>query len=236
MREKMKRILCPFHAEATASMALYPEGGFCFGCGKWATYKELGLAKENVSAEYKTEPEDLQSTIQSIKKLPIKNIRGLQCYVGDTGYYILWPGEIYYKFRSFEADIKSKYRCPKGHKQPILELGNKNSPDLIIVEGEINALSAETAGPEYRIISPGGAQQFDERLATCTNDKTDRVVFLVDNDAAGAQAYIYGATFTQSKAPYIRVKRLLMDRDCNEILVQDGKEKLREIIETALHN
>ncbi len=229
-----KKYLCPKHEEKTPSANAYHDGYHCFGCGARGPLSELGLpAGERIEYTY---VEDLNSTIAYIKLLPGKEIRGFPLHYNSRGYYLLWPSEEYYKLRIEGADSGSKYRGPSGHSKPpfvaspssgVLQSGNVDR--LVLVEGEFNALSLAALEPPFDVISPGGAGDFYSKTGQrelLQYARYSRVDVIVDADAAGAQAAI------ETKAKLItlgcpEVKIHLMDKDFNDILVQDGKGVLR---------
>lgn len=224
-----KKYLCPKHREATPSANAYSDHYYCFGCGARGPLSELGLpAGERIEITY---VEDVAATISYIKSLPRKTIRGFSLHFSPRGYFLLWPTEDYYKLRIEGAEAGSKYRGPSGHKKPPF-VASRTSPSgrLALVEGEFNALSLAALEPPFDIISPGGAGDFysrgaDQHLRVYA--KYGRVDLIVDADAAGAQAAI------ETKAKLVtlgspEVKIHLVERDFNDIHVQDGKEALRE--------
>lgn len=227
MSRKNKKYLCPRHKEDTPSAHAYHDGYKCYGCGATGPLSELGLpAGERIEYTY---VEDVAATITYIKSLPKKEIRGFPLHYNSRGYYLLWPSEEYYKLRIEGADSGSKYRGPSGHSKPPFVISKGNGDHLVLVEGEFNALSYGLCEPSATIISPGGAGDFYSRngeSALKTYSTYSRVDLVVDADAAGAQAAI------ETKAKLItlgcpEVKIHLVDKDFNDILVQDGKEALR---------
>lgn len=229
----MERILCPYHEEATPSMVIYDDGGYCFGCGKWATNEELGR-QDAEGKKVIEEKEDIQQTISYISQLGKRELRGLVFPCDGTGIFLVWPEGQYYKRRRLEGTIANKYTCPKGHKQPLLNF-NKGKSIKLIVEGEINALSIKEATQDlYHIICPGGSTSFDRRIVGQVRED-NLCLIVVDSDAAGVSAYIKLASLLYEAYPNIIIKKLLMDEDANDILVKHGKEVLKETITKALN-
>jgi hypothetical protein len=236
-----KKYLCPKHLEKTPSAVAYANGYYCFGCGAKGDLSELGLpAGERIEITY---VEDIASTLAYIATLPRKEIRGFSLPYTPRGYYLVWPTQDYYKLRIEGADAGNKYRGPSGHKKPPFVPGasssgygegeasnapRRKSDVLCLVEGEFNALSLAALEPSLDIVSPGGAGDF----YSATGRKHfpeyaayPRVDIVTDADAAGAQAAI------ETKAALITlgaqdVRIHLVEKDFNEILVQDGKEAL----------
>lgn len=225
-----RKYLCPKHREDTPSANAYSDHYYCFGCGARGPLSELGLpAGERIEITY---VEDVAATISYIKSLPRKTIRGFSLHFSPRGYYLLWPTEDYYKLRIEGAEAGSKYRGPSGVKKPpfTVRKNSSGSDRLVLVEGEFNALSLATLEGAYDVTSPGGAGDFYSK----SNERNLReyarygaVELVVDADAAGAQAAI------ETKAKLVtlgcpEVKIHLVERDFNDIHVQDGKEALRE--------
>lgn len=228
-----KKYPCPHHEEKTPSAVAYANGYYSFCCGKSGPLSELGLAPgERVEITY---VEDLPSSIDRIKRLERKEVRGFSLPVDSTGYYLLFPGDTYYKKRILGADSGSKYRGPSGHKKPpfVAYMPTPESwHDLILVEGEFNALSLALLEPNATVISPGGAGDFYSarginNLEGYSQNYTGIIHVVVDADAAGAQAAI------ETKARLITlgcsdVRLYLVEKDFNDILVELGKEALRD--------
>lgn len=224
-----KKYLCPKHEEKTPSANAYSDGYHCFGCGARGPLSELGLAAgERIEITY---VEDIASSISRIRALPKQAIRGFELHADERGYYLLWNNDSYYKRRVYGADAGSKYRGPSGHKKPpfyATEL--KPTAALTLVEGEFNALSLAALELNLNVVSPGGAGDFYSRgnePLLHEAAKFGLVHVVVDADAAGAQAAI------ETKAKLITlgcpdVRLHLVEKDFNDILVQSGKEALRE--------
>lgn len=225
-----RRIHCAWHPDATPSMYLYPDGGFCFVCGKKASLEELGKAPAEIP---EVKPEDLESAVDYIESLPLKSWRGLQVPMDEDSAFILWPDGDYYKRRLLRNE-KVRYLSPSGHRKPWFWAREEGSA-LVVVEGEINALSIAAACPDLAVVSPGGAGDFSSQAARkyCTILVLwDTILIVADADAPGAKAVIdlYGEL--AGRVP--TVKTLLMPTDANDLLVQRGQEALRQEIERAV--
>jgi len=223
-----KKYLCPKHEEKTPSANAYADGYHCFGCGARGPLSELGLpAGERIEITY---VEDIAASINRIRALPKQEIRGFSLHADDRGYYLLWSDSSYYKRRVYGAEASSKYRGPSGHSKPPFIVSEGSDARLVLIEGEFNALSFGTLEGTSTVVSPGGAGDFYSRgnsryLADYA--RYGQVDLVVDADAAGAAAAI------ETKAKLItlgcpEVKIHLVDKDFNDILVQDGKEALRD--------
>lgn len=225
-----KKYPCPHHEEKTPSAVAYSDHYYSFCCGRSGPLSELGLAP-GVRIET-TYVEDIASSIRAIQALPKQSIRGFELHADMRGYFLIWPSNDYYKRRVYGAESGNKYRGPSGHKKPPFYAQVRNSSEqLILVEGEFNALSLTTLEPLATVISPGGAGDFyssrgQKNLADYAPIH-NRIDVVVDADAAGAQAAIE----TKSRlivlgCPDVRIH--LVERDFNDIHVQNGKEALRE--------
>ncbi len=223
-----KKYFCPRRPEKTPSAHAYGDHFFCFGCGARGSIKELGLEPgERLETVY---VEDVSSTISYIDTLSRKTIRGFSLPFNDRGYYLVYPCRTFYKFRIESASSGSKYRGPSGHSKPWFTVVDSMQETVAIVEGEFNALSLGLLEGPFDIVSPGGAGDFYSKSAQANLRKYanyGRAEIICDADAAGAQAAIETkAKLITIGCPEVRIH--LVERDFNDILVQDGKEALRE--------
>jgi twinkle protein len=138
------------------------------------------------------------------------------------------------KYRSGGKDFK----LVSGAKLVFYGLNNiKDSDTAYIVEGEFDALSLNEAGI-YSVVSvPNGASKGSQRLEYLDNsheyfkDKK-QIIIATDNDEAGVSLrYALARRFGQYRCKYIDFKDF---KDANDVLVSEGKEKLREIISEPL--
>lgn len=229
----VRMIKCIFHEEDTASLAIYHDGFKCYGCGRYGPLSDL----EGVDVP-KVEPkqiEDLKKTFEYINSLPVQKIRGLELPADDQCYYLCWPNEKYYKARYFEP-IRGKYRNPTGHKQPTLWVRQLGYPVLLVVEGEMNALSiAEIPKLRVDICSPGSAGNFQSKVLPrelTSYYRYSTIVIVADRDGPGADACINLMSALSGRVPSVRAH--LMQKDANEILVGGGVEKLKKEIIRAI--
>lgn len=216
----VRRILCPHHKEQTPSYVVYPSGaGHCFSCGahdKEATFEPTG---------HIVPKEDITLSMNYIGSLPIKPIRGLQMPVDERFYYVLWPTKDYYKKRSI-ADSSSKYLSPVGHRKPLF-IAQEAGQVLIVVEGEINAMSLAQCELPASIVSPGSAADFysSNYQKYCTYySKYDRVLIIADADKAGTVAAIELKT---RLTPATNCIISLWPKDANDLLQEHGKHYLK---------
>lgn len=225
------RRLCPRHRENTPSVIVYEDHGFCFGCHQRIPLDEIGVSAEEAvrEAEYQ---EDIEATLRYVDSLPRKEIRGFSLPYSTRGYYLVWPDRSYYKLRIEGASDGQKYRGPTGHKKPWLKARVRNaSEQLILVEGEFNALSLGAIEPFATVVSPGGAGDFYSKMAQAELREIAtmflRIDLVVDADAAGAQAAIEAKSrLVVLGCPNVRIH--LVTKDFNDVLTQEGKDALRE--------
>lgn len=229
----IRKITCPspLHEDLNPSAALYEDGtAYCFGCSLAFDSGQVGLEVQKVTPAVK---ENLDEKLRYISTLPRDQIRGLNLPFDNTGYYIVWPGSDYYKCRRFlHTDNSTKYLNPRGYSQPLLVLNsNSKSSTLYIVEGELNALSLGTVCNDL-IISPGGVGQFK---STVLKNYLQRlkpgltIILICDRDAAGLDALLNTSQILRGySGPVIKH---LVEKDLNQVLVDHGKERLKEISE-----
>jgi len=238
----MERIHCVRHSESTPSLVVYESHAFCYGgCGR-IELSELGRQM----ADKPKEPryvEDLKKKLDYIASLPTKLIRGFNLPYDDSGYYCVWPSGDYYKLRVWNPGAKDKYRGASGHPKPVFWARQGRalhehgaSRTLAIVEGEFNALSIAEAFPEWDVCSPGSASDFKTEktrrflLTYCSSYCT--VVIVADKDGPGTEAAIHAKSLLIGKVPNIPI--ILMEKDANEILIETGKDALRQRIKEKL--
>lgn len=230
----MRKILCPFHEESTPSCVLYPNGYSCFGCGKRGPLSDI--AGLDVKTVLPVPREDLEASMRYILSLPKERIRGLDLHADKEAYYIVWPNGTFYKAR-YKDDRKAKYRCPAGHTKPLLVANESQSKSLIIVEGEINALSLARICPQYTVMSPGGVGDFSTHSSKKNYTyyiRFDTILIIADKDEPGIRAVMELGAFLRNKRHDVRFK--LMPTDANSILCAGGQEveNLRQEVEREL--
>lgn len=227
------KIICPNpnHKEDTASFHIYRDGwGHCFGCGFHAKMKDSYI--KEVYADAPIFKEDIESSLSRISRLPKQLIRGLELPVDSLGYYIVWPDASYYKQRLLdEKNPRGKYRGAKGVTKPWFKLV-RGSSRLIIIEGEINAMSVARVVPDVDIISPGGSGDFSSSIArkeVAALHPYQETVVVVDKDPAGARAAIELNSLLLCNN-HANIKIELWEQDANDILVNHGTEALKQRI------
>ncbi len=229
----MYKIRCPRHDDKTASCAIYPDGTFhCFGCGAHGQSSELGEAYEGeVGPDRPKFVEDVARTVPAIESLPLVTIRGLELHANDHGYYIVWPCRNYYKHRSYTpVSDGAKYKGPAGVAKPLFQVWVGGNDELIVIEGELNALSLARARPDLDIVSPGGAGDFYSKRTLSTDTplyrRYKRIICIVDEDAAGAAAAIRFKSHMVQYGLAVTIK--MMKKDANDLLVERGLDGLKE--------
>lgn len=227
-----KRYMCPQHLEKTGSAVVYGNRYYCFGCGAQGPASDLG---ESYEPEIPRPPENLQAKLAYIDGLPRLACRGLFLPTDHRGYYIVWGGRDYYKLRVVDpGGSNSRYLSPTGHKKPIF-VTHSGGETLILVEGEINALSIAQTRPEAEVASPGSAGNFSD---TCYNRylpyyrRFAKIIAIVDKDAAGVKAAIeFKAKMQADRGPQVEINA--WSKDANDVLVQDGLNALEEKVREA---
>lgn len=236
MSQLITKIHCPNpnHQDDTESCAVYDDGhGYCFGCGTY--FKDVGNDGPRIidTNWIKSKSENIQEKIKYIKSLPTQQIRGLELPYDNRGYYVVWPDESYYKLRLWDnPNSKSRYVSPIGHTyRPFILLGceyaSADTP-LVVVEGEINALSLRKAIHTPNIVSFGSASELgkpDSLMKEVFRDYRSIVVF-VDNDPPGVAGALKFKEQLKEYCPDIRLYTL--DRDFNDLLVSGGVDSVKE--------
>lgn len=245
----MSKVLCPWHQDHRPSLQIYNDGVYCWVCGESGSlskYRDKTGVTPLVRPEGKRPAEDITKAVQHILTLPKVSIRGLSLHADAGSYYILWPELQYYLRRVFEVteDSKStpKYLGPAGHKRPLFQVAEGmrdyvtgKGLTLVIVEGELNAMSLGTAFQgEVGIVSPGAASNFYSDWGHLPfYHLYDKHVLLVDEDRAGALAAVNLAKELQKRSKDVQCVLMRKQKDgglgdCNEILQAQGPLGLRE--------
>jgi hypothetical protein len=230
MGKLVKKIHCPFHDDKTASMAIYADGwGHCFGCGKHVKMED---GVQDVPQE---EPEDIRASLDVITTCGTKAIRGLTLPSDDEFYYVVWPDKDYYKKRKHGTDKdKFKYLCPVGHRKPLYVHRPKATRGLLLIEGELNCLTAalQPGFEDFCFASPGPTTDFMRKEYLRFYEKFDRVCIIVDKDPAGIDAGIKLKAYLRARKK--KVTLLALEEDLNEVYVSKGKKALLSILEKAV--
>lgn len=230
----MPKVKCPRHNDENPSVEVYENGGYCFsGCGP-IPLSELGLANELQRPKERIR-EDLAARRSYIASLPIGSFRGFSFPYDVRGFYLLFPGSDYYKQRLFSPGKRGKYLNPSGHPQPLFKARFLSLPTLFLVEGEFNSLSVAEAFKESDVISPGSAGDFYSKKTVSLFTRLpyyDKIIVVVDRDAAGVAAAINAKVLLSKKAREIKI--LLMEEDANKIHEEKGIAALRAEIEKKL--
>ena len=226
------KISCPggTHEDLNPSCAVYSDGnGYCFACNtpfKEVTQPDLKVVKR---------VENIYEKMAYIKQLPTQKLRGFEFPFDSSGYYIVWPGGGYYKLRRWDNSHPSgRYSSPVGIVKPWFYANRKERPtkSLIMVEGEINAMSVAVAFPEYDVISPGSATNFMDsysRNKLISFPTYSKVLILTDNDPSGLEAGVKMKAELVKRIP--RTTIYLMNEDANSIHTNYDEKELRKQIE-----
>lgn len=230
----MGKVRCPRHEDTHPSVEVYENGGYCFsGCGS-IPLSELGLTNETQRPKERIR-EDLAARRAYISTLPVGTFRGFSFPYDERGFYLLFPGSEYYKQRLFNPGKRGKYLNPTGHPQPLFKARLLSLPTLFLVEGEFNCLSIAEAFKESDVISPGSAGDFYSKKTVSLFTHLpyyDKIIIVVDRDAAGVAAAINAKTLLKNKAKQIKI--LFMEEDANQIHEEKGIAALRAEIEKKL--
>lgn len=224
MGADLRVILCPFHNDTRPSMRLYGKFSHCFSCGAHVLTEELDLP-EHAKIIPKKEPTNITGMIRYIETLPKKDIRGFKLHTDDLGYYIIWPEKNYYKRRNFSGN--ARYTAPSGVKPPLFVYGG-SSKHLVIVEGELNCMSAYKATwGDYKLVSPGPASDMMRHIKVYSY--YHKITIITDYDAAGI---VFGCQLKEHLLKMNKHAKLVTIRqDYSQILQDRGEEAVREQFE-----
>lgn len=224
------KIHCPSHADTNPSMHVYADRAFCFVCGYNCSSDEVTTAEERVTIKH--EKSDIIQDILHISALPVKLIRGLMLPYDSSGYYVIWPDKKYYKKRLW--DNTSRYVSPRGFSPPLYTFnGSCKRRVLILVEGELNCISlAKSIGTSDTIASPGSAGNFSKYLDYYLT--YDCIVAIFDKDAAGLTAGIRLKEELVFRKPTMNLKLIPIERDYNDVLQQEGPEKVKSLFKASV--
>lgn len=229
------KITCPFHDDGTASLHVYEDHFNCFGCGARGSIEQLEAKipsfKTRLPVQHRA-PENLEESIARVTALPLSQVRGLSLQTDQRGYYIVYPNAKYYVRRSW-TDDEPRFYAPVGVRKPLYALRQGGST-LVLIEGQINALSALESVPDHAVISPGASTDFNKpgTVEECLRYST--IYIVVDNDAAGVVAAVQLRDTLLFKGK--RVIVIALDDDFNSILVNLGKEALNNKIKESIYN
>lgn len=237
----MNKVNCPYHEDNTASLHLYEDHFFCYGCSANGKLEDLDKKIPNLNKSFRQgKPENIDKAIERIKALPTKAIRGLLLPYNDMGYYVVYPNNKYYIFRRWEADDSYKYLGPYGHRKPLFVVKTPLKQGiLLLVEGQINALTLykeaiRDVGHMLTdgVVSPGAATDFLKPMTEEYCLQYNKICLIVDKDAAGVAAAIRLRDKLVSKSKHVVLYP--MEKDLNDILVEYGSDKVKEEVENAL--
>lgn len=233
----MYKINCPFHDDKTASLAVYSDHYYCYGCSKHGSLGDLGVPVSSASPRFlRTRgypPEDINKSLKRILALPKKAIRGFELPYDDTGYYIVYPNANYYTKRLWEPPKPSdKYRGPAGHKKPLMVCSPHDpmSDSLMVVEGQLNAMTAALFTPN--VVSPGAASDLNRPDFVNYYLQYINIRVIVDKDAAGVVSGIALRDTLLYKGKQVVLHAV--ETDFNDLYVAKGKEAVQSEISRAI--
>lgn len=234
----MNKINCRWHPDATASMHIYADHAYCFGCKKRVSLEEIGekATFTRRSFNYTVRKENIKSSLERINKLPKKLIRGLPLPFDESGYYLVYPNTDYYVKRLWEGTNSNKYKNPLGLSKELFRVRLAEPKEaLLIVEGQLNALTADTVFRQANvsIISPGSANDLNNRKFIEYYLQYKRVCLIVDKDAAG----VVSATALRDTLLKSGIKRVAiypMQKDLNQVLLESGEDAVRQEVHQAV--
>ncbi len=213
------KCLNPLHTDDTPSMEVYPEGtAYCFSCGYYLADHDLPSVPTKPKA-------DIHKEMEHISGLTLRQIRGLYLPADEQGYYIVWPDRGYYKKRLLDG--KTRYIGPAGHRAPLFVIPGKSKETLVVIEGEINALSMSYAiGDIYTIVSPGSCNEMTKCITYCLDYSI--VYVIVDKDVAGVinGLKLKDELISRKK----RVQIIAKETDYNQTLQDKGSSGLKETV------
>lgn len=223
------KIACPHHEESTPSCHLYPDGRYySFCCGASGPISEL----TGVEPPPPKPKEDLEPMLDRIDRLPKTTWRGIgNVPYEDGAHYLVWPDRNYYLKRNPDG-IKPKYIGPTGHPRPMYVVNASRNRVLVMVEGEINAMSLTGLTPGLTLASPGSATEFTTKKALTFAQNYDIVYLILDRDHAGRQAALACKAALRPYAEEVHIS--LWPKDANEILMEEGEEALSEELARTL--
>ena len=134
-------------------------------------------------------------------------------------------------------DAKKKFRLEKGAERTLYNIdATLDSDYIIIVEGEIDALSCMECGYRSVVSVPNGAVIGNNNLDYLDNcidyfEGKSKVILATDNDEAGESLKQEFIRRLGSEVCY--VCELGSFKDINEVLISDGMDAVRSIIDNA---
>lgn len=212
----MSKILCPYHHDTTPSMHVYEEYSYCFVCSARVKNSKVGIVPSQMHVPGQFSIED---KLLEIHALPVNLYRGLLLPADEKGVYITWPNDTYYKKRYYKGE--PRYTCPKGKPQPLLIY--KGNSHLVLIEGELNALSACVATQcKETIASAGSANDMKRHIKEYLKYKT--ITIIVDHDAPGIA---FGLEMKDNLLKHgKRATLVTVEMDYNDVLTQLGAAEL----------
>lgn len=138
-------------------------------------------------------------------------------------------------FRKFRNITEKKFRAEEKGKPVFYNIDNINPNEiLIIVEGEIDCLSVYESGLPNVISLPSGVNALDcVNYAWDTLQLCNKIIIMTDNDEAGQDCKQKLIDKLGDWKCFEVNTECACCKDANEILLQHGKDKLKEVILNA---
>lgn len=215
------KVHCPAHEDDSPSMHLYEDKAWCFVCNYSCPVEDIVPGYEPT----KKEPEDVRTKIEFIRKLPNRPVRGLRLHQDNEGFYILWPSLSYYKKRLFSGK-PTRYLGPRGIRAPLFTFEVPDSKSLILVEGELNAISLRVAYPNHKVViaSPGSCAEFSRHYKEYLNFQYICIIVDYDNPGVGHGLALKQRLLKDKK----NVELIAMSPDYNDILQSSGVDGVQK--------
>ncbi len=246
--EFLEHAACPKCGSSDAR-AIYSNGSsYCFSCG---TYFASGEIEEDKEATEVKEPEEIQEP-QKFTPVPLNYAdvtnRKLSAYIlqkysmgihRENGQVLLVANY----FSPTGDVIAQHFRTPdkkffwRGNTKSLPLFGSqtkdKSATTLVITEGEIDACSvAQCLPPVYTVVSvPNGAQSAPKYIKENLEfiEEFQKVILWFDNDEPGREAKREVLEILDPEKSYVIISER---KDANEVLVNDGPQKVKELVET----
>jgi len=227
------KVRCPFpeHEDTNPSAYKYGNKIYCFVCNKGLALKEeRGVYEKTELKKQKVSEYD----ISRIQSLPITNYRCLDLHSDGKFVYIIYPDGQYYRARNIHSNCSaSKYVSPKGVVKHYMYLPCENTDTLLLVEGEINALSIRKVNSKVSLLCPGSATDFSTATKKYQNEikRFKKVIVTADKDTAGAKAVINALKVLRHLG--VGLRHHLWTKDANDLLIE-GEEYLEREVKRIL--
>lgn len=245
----LEHAACPKCGSSDAR-AIYSNGSsYCFSCG---TYFAPGEIEEDEGVIEVKEPEEIQEP-QRFTPVPLNYAditnRKLSAYIlqkysmgiyRENGQLLLVAnyfsptGDIV--AQHFRTTDKQFFWRGSTKSLPLFgsQTKDKSATTLVITEGEIDACSvAQCLPPVYTVVSvPNGAQSAPKYIKENLGfiEEFQKVILWFDNDEPGREAKRKALEILDPEKSYVIISER---KDANEVLVNDGPQKIKELVMSA---